>query len=367
MLEVTDLTKRYADELAVDGLSLSVDEGEFLTLLGPSGSGKTTALLSIAGHVSPTTGAVRIDGEDVTTAPPETRSLGLVFQQDALFPHMTARENVAYALGPHEVADPDCRVETYLSLVGMAAHGEKYPEQLSGGQRRRVELARALVYEPDVLLLDEPLTGLDRQLRQTLRTEIGRIHDETGVTTLYVTHDQEEALTLSDRLAVLDDGELAVTGPPRQLYERPPSEFVANFLGDVSRVPASVRGPRSVAWGGYRFGLDAAISGDRDRLSLYLRPDAVESSLSGTLSTAVVVPGSVAEITQRGPTATLTVETETGSHLQTATEGFPEVSVGDGVRVGFDPADCFAFDGDHRLTVASVERLARSRTESQFE
>ena len=371
MLEIDSLTKRYGAETAVEDLTLSVERGEFVTLLGPSGSGKTTTLLSIAGHVIPTTGSIRIDGQDVTDEPPENRSLGVVFQRDALFPHMTARENLAYALGPHDYGDRECeeRTDRFLSLVGMAGHAEKYPDQLSGGQRRRVELARALAYEPDLLLLDEPLTGLDRGLRREMRAEIARIHEETDVTTIYVTHDQEEALTLSDRIFVLDDGRLVAEGTPQKLYERPPNPFVASFLGIVSKLPATVVGAEgtdpdhlAVEWCGYRFVLDgpgADSASNRpavgDQLHLYVRPDAVGSSLADDARCRdVAVEGCVEKLTHGGARSTVLVETPDGSHLRLTANGFPELERGDRIEVGFDADSPFAFAGTDRLRVVEV-------------
>jgi putative spermidine/putrescine transport system ATP-binding protein/molybdate/tungstate transport system ATP-binding protein len=355
MLSVTGLTKRYGDELALSELSLSVDEGEFVTLLGPSGCGKTTTLLAIAGHVTPTAGTVVIGGADVTDAPPEARSCGLVFQQDALFPHMTARENVTYALGPHEDSEGRRRerADEYLSLVGLADHADRRPGQLSGGQRRRIELVRALATEPDLLLLDEPLTGLDRALRRELRAEIARIHDQTGVTTLYVTHDQTEALTLSDRLVILEDGRTVASGTPQALYERPPSRFVAAFLGPASELPASRSGtdPPVVAWRGHEFVLDRSPTAG-EPVVLFLRPDDVASSLDGAVADRdVTVEATVRDVSHRGPHSTLTVETLDGTDVSLEVDGFPELDHGEAIRIGFDADVLTVFAGEQRVAV----------------
>jgi ABC-type Fe3+/spermidine/putrescine transport system ATPase subunit len=357
MLEIRSLTKQYGDERAIDELSLSVDDGEFCTILGPSGSGKSTTLLSIAGHVTPTAGSISLDGTDLTGVPPEDRSLGIVFQQDALFEHMTARENVAYALGPHEGDwNRENRIDQFLALVGMAEQADSYPSQLSGGQRRRIELARALVYEPDVLLLDEPLTGLDRALRREMRAEIGRIHAETNVTTVYVTHDQAEALTLSDRIAVLNEGACVGVGTPEALYERPPNRFVATFLGSVSTLPGTVveRSPLVVEWAGHRFELaaDDGRVGDLpsvgDRFRLYCRPEATSIEPSAGLS----VDGDVTDIAHGGERSTVTVETADDGRLRVSAGGFPDVAVGQTVTVGIDPTAVFGFAGDSRLDLS---------------
>lgn len=243
-LEVADLTHRYGDGTVLESVSFEVAAGEIVGLLGPSGCGKTTTVQAIAGHVNPTTGEIHLRSEDITAAPPETRDVGVVFQEPTLFPHLTVAENVAYGLRPAGV-DPDERaaiVGHYLELVSLSDQCEAMPAALSGGQKRRVELARALAPQPDVLLLDEPLSALDRGLRDRLREEIARIQRETGVTTLYVTHDQETAMALSDRLVVMADGAIAGVGEPRELYESPPTPFVASFLGRSTRLPVTPPG-----------------------------------------------------------------------------------------------------------------------------
>ncbi|MEF8883254.1 MAG: ABC transporter ATP-binding protein, partial [Halapricum sp.] len=241
-LELDGLTHCYGDEVAVEDVSFGIDAGEIVGLLGPSGCGKTTIVQAIAGHVNPTDGGVRLRGRDVTDNPPETRDVGIVFQEPTLFPHMTVEENVAYGLKPQDI-DPAERSETverYLELVSLGDQREAFPSALSGGQKRRVELARALAPEPDLLLLDEPLSALDRALRERLRKEIARIQRETGVATLYVTHDQETAMGLADRLVVVTEGQVAGVGEPRDLYESPSSPFVAAFLGGSNRLPVTV-------------------------------------------------------------------------------------------------------------------------------
>src|SRR5215468_2652057 len=207
-LELDKLTKRFGDQLAVDSLSLVVDKGEFVTLLGPSGCGKTTTLQMIAGFADVTSGNIRLEGRDLLAVKPARRGLGIVFQSYALFPHMTAGANVAFGLEMQAVgrAERDARVREALALVGLAGLAERYPRRLSGGQQQRVALARALVIRPDVLLLDEPLSNLDAKLRIELRSEIRRVCKETGITAVYVTHDQKEALSMADRVAVLSHG-----------------------------------------------------------------------------------------------------------------------------------------------------------------
>jgi spermidine/putrescine ABC transporter ATP-binding subunit len=232
-LELRDISKHYDALRAVDRVSLTVAGGEFVTLLGPSGSGKTTTLQIIAGFVPTTSGQVLLDGEPLT-APPHRRDIGMVFQNYALFPHMTAARNVDYPLMVRRVdrTERRRRVGEALEMVGLADRGDRYPRQLSGGQQQRIALARALVFRPRIVLLDEPLGALDRKLREHLQLEIKRIQHLTGITMIYVTHDQEEALVMSDRIAVFDRGTIAQVGTPEEVYERPRSPFVAQFVGE---------------------------------------------------------------------------------------------------------------------------------------
>jgi thiamine transport system ATP-binding protein len=234
-LELAGVTKRYGETTALDDVSLTVDDGEFFTLVGPSGCGKTTTLRLVAGFETPTAGQVRFDGRDVSGTPPEKRGVGVVFQNYALFPHMTVAENVAYGLRfaePPGGLSADERVAELLDLVDLDGFESRDPTALSGGQQQRVALARALAPGPRILLLDEPMSALDATLRERLRGQIKEIQRELGVTTLYVTHDQEEALAVSDRVAVLNGGRVEQVGTPRQVYRRPATAFVASFVGD---------------------------------------------------------------------------------------------------------------------------------------
>jgi putative spermidine/putrescine transport system ATP-binding protein len=232
-LQLQNVTKRYGDFHAVRNVTLDVPDGEFLVLLGPSGCGKTTTLRIIAGFVEATGGIVLLGGRDVTTLPPWKRNAGLVFQNYALFPHLTVAENVAFGLDMRKVPKPEIapRVAEALRLVRLGHLGERLPRQLSGGQQQRVALARALVFKPDVLLLDEPLSNLDAKLRQEVRIEIRELTRQLGLTTIMVTHDQEEALTMADRLVVMSDGSVRQLGTQQDLYERPADRFVAGFVG----------------------------------------------------------------------------------------------------------------------------------------
>jgi spermidine/putrescine ABC transporter ATP-binding subunit len=241
-IEIERVAKRYGVVHALSGVDLHVRPGEFLTLLGPSGSGKTTLLNLIAGFQRPDEGRIHVDGREITRLPAHARGFGMVFQSYALFPHMTVAENVAYPLRMRGVAGPkrDELVSRHLRMVELEELGQRYPPQLSGGQQQRVALARALVFEPPVLLMDEPLGALDRRLRQSLQFEIKRIHEELGATVLYVTHDQEEALAMSDRVAVMREGRIEQSGEPRAVYEEPVTTFVASFLGETNLLEVDV-------------------------------------------------------------------------------------------------------------------------------
>jgi putative spermidine/putrescine transport system ATP-binding protein len=232
-LEIDRLTKRYGDFFAVREVTLDVPQGEFLVLLGPSGCGKTTTLRAVAGFVEPTSGAIRLGGADITSLPPWKRNAGLVFQNYALFPHLTVAQNVAFGLEMRKTpaAEIAPKVAEALRLVRLGHLGERLPRQLSGGQQQRVALARALVFRPDVLLLDEPLSNLDAKLRQEVRIEIRELQRKLGITTVMVTHDQEEALTMADRMVVMEDGSVRQVGTQQELYERPANRFVAGFVG----------------------------------------------------------------------------------------------------------------------------------------
>ena len=236
-IRVTGLRKHFGDVPAVDGVDVEIARGEFFTMLGPSGSGKTTTLRLIAGFERPDAGTIELAGRDVSALPPYERDVNTVFQDYALFPHMTVQENVEYGLRVKKVgrADRRLRAQQALEMVRLPEYGARKPSQLSGGQRQRVALARAIVNRPQVLLLDEPLGALDLKLRQEMQLELKRIQREVGITFVYVTHDQEEALTMSDRLAVFNRGRIEQVGSPAEVYEHPASEFIAGFVG-VSNV-----------------------------------------------------------------------------------------------------------------------------------
>jgi putative spermidine/putrescine transport system ATP-binding protein len=301
-LEMVGLRKDFGPVTAVRDLDLTIEPGEFYTLLGPSGSGKTTVLRMIAGFEAPSAGHIVIDGREVSSLPPGERDLGVVLQHYALFPHMDVAHNVGYPLRMRRLSRRESRerVEKALALVQLEGLGARMPRQLSGGQQQRVALARALVFGPRVLLMDEPLGALDRALRLEMEQELRRIHRETGVTVLYVTHDQEEALALSDRIGVLRAGELLQEGVPAELFETPRDAFVARFFGDCNLLPISIDAARTPA----RWKLDLELDdgwrpwlwptqarSDNGRWFLMVRPARI--TLGGTNGDAATTPVSI--------------------------------------------------------------------------
>ena len=281
MLRLDAVSRRFGDTTAVDGVSLEVQAGEFLTLLGPSGCGKTTTLRMIAGFEHPTSGQVWVNGRDVTALPPQRRDVGMVFQNYALFPHLDVGENVAFGLRARGGRDVDARVERALERVELAGYARRKVQELSGGQQQRVALARALAPEPPLLLLDEPLSNLDAALRERTRMEIRALLKELGITAVFVTHDQEEAFALSDRIAVLNRGRLQQLGTPEELYARPANPFVAAFLGRANFFPATVEAEEGDGLvcrleGGARWRAMRADGAGRDStVSLMVRPEAM--------------------------------------------------------------------------------------------
>lgn len=242
LLSVTHLTKEFGDVTAVGDAEFDIEDGEFVSILGPSGSGKSTILRMVAGFEQPTDGSIVLDDEELVGTPPFERDINMVFQNLALFPHLTVAENIGYGLKQKGVPKDErrTRTEEMLEMVRLSGYGDRNPSELSGGEQQRVALARALVNEPSLVLFDEPLSSLDRKLRQHMQVELQRIQAETGITFLYVTHDQEVALSVSDRLVVLDHGTIEQIGTVEELYEEPASQFVADFIGDVNSIPASI-------------------------------------------------------------------------------------------------------------------------------
>ena len=298
LLELARLEKSFGNVHVVKDFNLAVQKGEFVSFLGPSGCGKTTVLRMVAGFEPPTRGSIRIDGQDVTQAKPNQRRIGMVFQAYALFPNLTVAQNVGFGLrvAGQGKAQIHARVKEMLELIGLPELGERYPFQLSGGQQQRVALARALAVSPRVLLLDEPLSALDAKIRISLREEIRRIQRELGITTIFVTHDQEEALSMSDRVVVMHEGVADQVGTPFEIYNRPATRFVAQFVGTLSLLDAAVLDAPS---GSLKIGevpvtLKRAVQGDSGKVSLALRPETI--ALGRREGRDVVFPGRIVDV-----------------------------------------------------------------------
>ena len=335
---VSHLVKRYGTTTIVDDMSFEVAAGEFMTLLGPSGCGKTTVLRCIGGFVAPDGGSIRIGGEDVTGIPPHRRALGMVFQNHALFPHMTVAGNVGFGLRVRHVNRVEAaeRVGRALELVRLSGMGDRLPRQLSGGQQQRVALARALIYEPRVLLMDEPLSSLDAKLRVEMRDEIRALQQRLGVTAIYVTHDQEEALSISDRVMVMHQGRIEQASSPWDIYNRPRTRFVASFVGTANILPAT-RDAAGMLRVADLFTLPAPdCMSDQREILLVARPEA----LSLGPPEAAVIVGSVHSMTLLGPSLRVTVALNASLSLaiDLPQEGHaPRLAIGDCVGVRFDP------------------------------
>jgi putative spermidine/putrescine transport system ATP-binding protein len=343
-IDVRRLTKRFARTVALDGVDLDVASGEFLTLLGPSGSGKTTLLMVMAGFTRPDSGSLLFGGEEMIRTPPHRRNLGVVFQSYALFPHMDVAANVAFPLllRGMEPAERARRVEETLALVQLDGFGGRRVDQLSGGQRQRVALARAIVFEPGILLMDEPLSALDKKLREQMQLELRRLHARLGMTVIYVTHDQREALTLSDRIAVIDHGRIQQIGPPRVLYDAPVNHFVADFIGDSTFLPVTVAGGTAM-WRDQKLTLAKAPPGDGAFL-LMLRPEKLTLADADTPDGFNRIDAVVEDVVYQGDSLRIDVRLADGGviTLREHTRAAAVAAVparGGCVRLALDPAD----------------------------
>jgi putative spermidine/putrescine transport system ATP-binding protein len=349
-LELRDVTKQFGNVTALDDVTFELEQGEFFSMLGPSGCGKTTALRIVAGFESPDEGAVVVDGKDLTRTPPNRRDMGMVFQAYSLFPNMTARQNVEFGLRIRKgsAEQRTDRAGELLDLVGLSAQGDRYPYQMSGGQQQRVALARALAIQPKVLLMDEPLSALDARVRVSLREEIRRIQTELGITALYVTHDQEEALSISDRVAVMNAGKPEQIAPPLEIYAEPATPFVAEFVGTMNRLDATVGDGGSVRYGGTQLGVDAVRGRQSgERVLVLVRPESVTvEPLSEGGAPAGALSGRVLSGVFLGPVTRIKVETpeqgQISADVPSATAG--RFNVGASVVARFDAAHARVLD-----------------------
>ncbi|APX96442.1 ABC transporter ATP-binding protein [Natronorubrum daqingense] len=374
---MTDITlqgleKRYGETTAVEDVSVEIDDGELLCLLGPSGSGKSTTLRMLAGLETPTEGAIRLDGEDVTDQPAYDRNTSTVFQDWALFPHKTVLENVAFGLKMRDVSKDERRerAQAMLERVQMGGYDDEDPTTLSGGQKQRVALARSLAVNPDVLLLDEPLSNLDKRLREDMQIELREIHDDLEETFVHVTHDQDEAFTLADRIGIMNEGELIQVGDPDEVYENPKNRFIEAFLGDTNFVDATiVQSPGETVAVETELGAELVLpsSGDHglesgDELTLSLRPEilSIDRGEPGTDATAPAdqravtdgsttnaVTGTVANVIYRGSTVRYSVSIDGTSVFAERTDASSgSLSAGDDVTLEWNSEDVLAFRAD---------------------
>jgi iron(III) transport system ATP-binding protein len=352
-VELEKVTKLFDDVTAVDEVTLTIESGELFFLLGPSGCGKTTLLRMIAGFYLPDSGTIRFDERDMTNVPPHKRNTGMVFQNYALWPHMSVEENVVYGL---EVRDTSAderreRVNIALKTVQMEELAERRPNQLSGGQQQRVALARALVIEPDAVLLDEPLSNLDAKLRLEMREEIRRIHDSIGVTMIYVTHDQAEALSMADRLAVLQDGIVRQVGPPRGVYTHPSSTFVAGFIGETNFIPGLASRGDVNTQVETAFGMLSADNSDTNHLgevTCSIRPEAIRVMTEGDPLSGGSLVGNVESVMYLGDTEQYLVRLANDSRVRCVefNPARPKARVGDDVTLTFEGSDVIVLPND---------------------
>ena len=355
-VEFERVQKSYDGEtLVVKDLNLAMPKGEFLTMLGPSGSGKTTCLMMLAGFETATHGEILLDGKPINNIPPHKRGIGMVFQNYALFPHMTVAENLSCPLEVRKMgkSDREAKVKRALDMVQMGDFGGRRPAQLSGGQQQRIALARALVFEPELVLMDEPLGALDKQLREHMQFEITNLAHDLGITTVYVTHDQTEALTMSDRVAVFDDGRIQQLAPPDELYEAPQNSFVAQFIGENNTLEGTVK---SISGDGCVVTLDSgdeidakpvnvAKAGDRTRVSI--RPERVEFNKDRLKEGAHTLKAEVREFIYMGDIFRFRLAVAGKEDFIVKTRNAPDavrLNAGDKIEIGWLPEDCRALD-----------------------
>jgi putative spermidine/putrescine transport system ATP-binding protein len=348
--------KSYDGEtLVVKDLNLSVAKGEFLTMLGPSGSGKTTCLMMLAGFETATHGEILLDGRPINSVPPHKRGIGMVFQNYALFPHMTVAENLSFPLEVRKIgrSEREGKIKRALDMVQMGAFGNRRPAQLSGGQQQRIALARALVFEPELVLMDEPLGALDKQLREHMQFEITRLAHDLGITTVYVTHDQTEALTMSDNVAVFDDGRIQQLAPPAVLYEEPVNSFVAQFIGEnntLNGVVQEISGDTCLVKLDSGDLIDARpvnVSRVGERTCVSIRPERVEANKTRLHPGAHTIRAEVMEFIYMGDTFRTRLKVAGNENFIMKTRNAPDQvrhRPGDVIEIGWLPKDCRALD-----------------------
>jgi putative spermidine/putrescine transport system ATP-binding protein len=356
MVEFDRVQKSYDGvTLVVKDLNLSMPKGEFLTMLGPSGSGKTTCLMMLAGFETATHGEIRLAGREINNIPPHKRGIGMVFQNYALFPHMTVAENLGFPLEVRGMgkSERDARIARALDMVKMGAFGNRRPAQLSGGQQQRIALARALVFDPELVLMDEPLGALDKQLREHMQFEIKALHERLGITVVYVTHDQSEALTMSDRVAVFNDGVIQQLAPPDELYEKPQNSFVAQFIGENNKLPGTieaVQGDRATVRldsGEVIDALPVNVSQPGARTMVSIRPERVEFKPQNLPPGAHTIDAEVMEFIYMGDSFRTRLRVAGSDEFVMKcrnTQGQVRLSPGERVRIGWHPQDARALN-----------------------
>jgi putative spermidine/putrescine transport system ATP-binding protein len=354
LVSLRNLNKHYGDFAAVDNISLDIKDGEFLTFLGSSGSGKSTTLSMLAGFETPSSGEILVNGESLVNVPPHKRDIGMVFQRYSLFPHLSVRDNIAFPLAIRKLAaaERDKRVDAMLKLVQLEQFAHRRPSQLSGGQQQRVAIARALVYEPRILLMDEPLGALDKKLREDLQDELRQLHRRLGITIVYVTHDQEEAMRLSQRIAIFSHGKIVGLGSGYDLYQNPPNAFVASFLGNSNFLKLKAQGNAAASFEGQSLSirLTAGLHTDQDVL-LMVRPEKAQAlSVSQAISEPLPsgwneVSAKVVEVLFLGESQTCSVVTSGGTSMTVkalSAAGMP-LKAGDPVQVRWATADACVY------------------------
>ena len=350
-VELRGLTKRYGDVAVVDNISLTIEHGQLVCLLGPSGCGKTTTLRLIAGFIEPSAGEIRVGDKVVSsrarTLPPERRNMSMIFQSYALWPHMTVAENIVYGLKLRKMAKAKIagKLDAILATTKLAQLAERYPGELSGGQQQRVALARALIVEPETLLLDEPLSNLDANLREEMRFEVRRLHDAYRYTTVYVTHDQSEAMTTADLIAVMNAGKIEQAGSPEDIYDRPRSEFVARFIGASNIIQATGVDADHVNFAGVALRCVGAPVRPGALTPISIRPHDIGITLAQPRDSENLVPATVVRQVFLGDSRDYMVETKDGAQLRAVTAAEAAIGPGSAVWLHLPPQRCRALNG----------------------